>query len=60
MHSCGSESTLDGHSSFNHAAIMFVQTQFGGLCSVRAPLIGWTRAPRWSDHNYNLYHTYYM
>ena len=33
MHTSHSESTLDGHSIFDHAVIMFVQTQFCGLCS---------------------------
>ena len=40
MHTSHSESTLDGHSIFEYAVIMFVQTQFCGLCSMRAPLHG--------------------
>ena len=37
---CRAQSALDRHSSFDNAVILFVQTQFRGICSMRAPLHG--------------------
>ena len=42
---CRAQSALDRHSSFDNAVILFLQTQFRGICSMRAPLHGCTALP---------------
>ena len=50
VHTCRAESALDGHSGFDHAVIMSVQTKSRGQCGMRAPLHGCTALPPGSAH----------
>ena len=50
VHTCRAESALDGHSGFDHAFIMSVQTKYRGRCSMRAPLHRCTALPPGSAH----------
>ena len=50
MHTCRAESALDGHSGFDHAVIMSVQTKYRGQCGMRAPLHRCTALPPGSAH----------
>ena len=50
VHTCRAESALDGHSGFDHAFMMSVQTQSCGQCGMRAPLHRCTALPPGSAH----------
>ena len=50
VHTCRAESALDGHSGFDHAFIMSVQTKYRGRCGMRAPLHRCTALPPGSAH----------
>ena len=50
MHTCRAESALDGHSGFDHAVMMSVQTKSRGQCGMRAPLHRCTALPPGSAH----------
>ena len=50
VHTCRAESALGGHSGFDHAVIMSVQTKSRGQCGMRAPLHRCTALPPGSAH----------
>ena len=50
VHTCRAESALDGHSGFDHAVMMSVQTKSRGQCGMRAPLHRCTALPPGSAH----------